>query len=141
VLNNINSFTLGVKQTNPQAVVQVIFTGEWSLPVREAEAANAFVDAGCDVVTCHVDGPKVVIKTAQKRDVTCGHNASPAPTHSLIVTEQLSIENMTASANGTVEKPGKNVTAKAGFNRAILDTAPGRSSMSCASKRKRLGAR
>ena len=44
------------------------------------KAANAFVDAGCDVVTCHVDGPKVVIETAEKRGVkTCGHNASQAP--------------------------------------------------------------
>jgi putative transposase len=45
--------------------------------------------------------------------------------HSLIVTEALTIENMTASAKGTAEKPGKNVKQKAGLNRAILDTAPG----------------
>ena len=58
----------------------MIFTGDWSLPVREAEAVNALVDAGCDVITCHVDGPKVVIETAEKRGVkSCGHNASQAP--------------------------------------------------------------
>lgn len=80
VLSNINSFMLGAKSTNPNATVQVIFTGDWSLPVREAEATNALVDAGCDVVTCHVDGPKVVIETAEKRGAkTCGHNASQAP--------------------------------------------------------------
>ncbi|MBB5753515.1 BMP family ABC transporter substrate-binding protein [Prosthecomicrobium pneumaticum] len=80
VLLNINSFTLGVKKVNPAATVQVIFTGEWSMPVREAEAANALVDAGCDVLTCHVDGPKVVIETAEGRGVkSCGHNASQAP--------------------------------------------------------------
>jgi basic membrane protein A len=80
VLSNINSFMLGAKKTNPNAVVQVIFTGDWSLPVREAEAVNALVDAGCDVITCHVDGPKVVIETAEKRGAkTCGHNASQAP--------------------------------------------------------------
>jgi len=80
VLSNINSFMLGAKKTNPNAVVQVIFTGDWSLPVREAEAVNALVDAGCDVITCHVDAPKVVIETAEKRGVkTCGHNASQAP--------------------------------------------------------------
>jgi simple sugar transport system substrate-binding protein len=80
VLSNINSFMLGAKKTNPNAVVQVIFTGDWSLPVREAEAVNALVDAGCDVITCHVDGPKVVVETAEKRGVkTCGHNASQAP--------------------------------------------------------------
>ena len=76
VLNNINSFLLGVKKVNPQAYVQVIFTGEWSAPVREAEAANALVDAGCDVVACHVDAPKVVISTVEARgQKTCGHNS------------------------------------------------------------------
>ncbi len=80
VLSNINSFMLGARKTNPKATVQVIFTGDWSLPVREAEAVNALVDAGCDVITCHVDGPKVVVETAEKRGVkTCGHNSSQAP--------------------------------------------------------------
>ncbi|MGF1624148.1 MAG: BMP family ABC transporter substrate-binding protein [Alphaproteobacteria bacterium] len=80
VLLNINSFTLGAKSVNPNATVQVIFTGEWSMPVREAEATNALIDAGCDVITCHVDSPKVVIQTAEGRAVrTCGHNASQAP--------------------------------------------------------------
>ncbi len=80
VLSNINSFMLGARKTNPNATVQVIFTGDWSLPVREAEAVNALIDAGCDVITCHVDGPKVVVETAEKRGVkTCGHNSSQAP--------------------------------------------------------------
>ena len=80
VLSNINSVLLGARKVNPKAVVQVIFTGDWSMPVREAEAANALVDAGCDVITCHVDGPKVVIETAEKRGaMSCGHNASQAP--------------------------------------------------------------
>ena len=80
MLSNINSVLLGARKTNPDATVQVIFTGEWSLPVREAEATNALVDAGCDVITCHVDSPKVVIQTAESRGVkTCGHNASQAP--------------------------------------------------------------
>jgi basic membrane protein A and related proteins len=80
VLSNINSVLLGARSVNPNAEVQVIFTGDWSMPVREAEAANALVDAGCDVLTCHVDGPKVVIETAESRGVkSCGHNASQAP--------------------------------------------------------------
>ena len=45
--------------------------------------------------------------------------------HAVIITEDLSIANMTASAKGTTAKPGKNVAQKAGLNRAILDTAPG----------------
>lgn len=42
----------------------------------------------------------------------------------LIATEQLAIRNMTRSAKGTVEEPGRNVRQKAGLNREILDTAP-----------------
>ncbi|MFC5738695.1 BMP family ABC transporter substrate-binding protein [Sinirhodobacter huangdaonensis] len=80
VLSNVNSFLLGARSVNPAATAQVIFTGEWSMPVREAEATNALIDAGCDVVGCHVDSPKVVIETAEVRGVkTCGHNANCAP--------------------------------------------------------------
>ena len=50
--------------------------------------------------------------------------AKLAAQHALIVTEQLTVKNMTASAAGTVEEPGKNVRQKAGLNREILDTAP-----------------
>jgi simple sugar transport system substrate-binding protein len=79
VLRNVNAFTMGVKKVNPAAEVRLIITGEWSLPVREAEATNALVDAGCDVIACHVDSPKVVVETAEGRGVkTCGHNASQA---------------------------------------------------------------
>lgn len=45
--------------------------------------------------------------------------------HAVIVTEDLSIRNMTASARGTVDEPGSNVRQKAGLNQAILDTASG----------------
>jgi putative transposase len=45
--------------------------------------------------------------------------------HKLIVTEELAVANMTASAKGTVEEPGKNVAQKAGLNRTILDATPG----------------
>lgn len=45
--------------------------------------------------------------------------------HALIATEELKLANMTRSAKGTVEKPGKMVAQKAGLNREILDTAPG----------------
>jgi basic membrane protein A len=79
VLRNVNAFLLGVKKVNPAAEVRLIITGEWSMPVREAEATNALIDAGCDVIACHVDSPKVVVQTAEGRGIkTCGHNASQA---------------------------------------------------------------
>lgn len=79
VLRNINAVLLGARKNAPDATVQVVFTGDWSVPVREAEATNALIGAGCDIVTCHVDSPKVVIETAERRGVmTLGHNASQA---------------------------------------------------------------
>ena len=77
VLNNINSFTLGARSVDPGITTQVIFTGEWSLPVKEAEATNSLADQGIDVVTCHVDGPKVVMETAGRRGIfSCGYHVN-----------------------------------------------------------------
>ena len=74
VLLNVNSFLLGSRQTNSDARVRVIFTGEWEDEAHDAAATNALVDAGCDVITCHLDAPRVVIETAERRGVkTCGH--------------------------------------------------------------------
>jgi simple sugar transport system substrate-binding protein len=79
VLENINAFTLGARSVDPSITTRVIFTGDWSLPVREAEATNSLIDQGVDVVTCHVDGPKVVVETAEKRGAfSCGYHASQA---------------------------------------------------------------
>ena len=48
--------------------------------MREAESVNALVDAGCDVIACHVDSPKVVVETAEARGVkSLGHNADQSP--------------------------------------------------------------
>jgi putative transposase len=44
--------------------------------------------------------------------------------NALIAMEELNVGNMTRSAKGTVESPGKNVVQKSGLNREILDTAP-----------------
>jgi putative transposase len=40
--------------------------------------------------------------------------------HAVIVLEKLRVKDMTKSAKGTTENPGKNVAQKAGLNRAIL---------------------
>ena len=79
VLRNINSFTLAARSVNPEIQTQVIFTGDWALPVKEAEAANSLIDQSADVLTCHVDSPKVVIETAEKRGVFCsGYHTNQA---------------------------------------------------------------
>ncbi len=50
--------------------------------------------------------------------------ANIAKEAAIFATEKLTIKNMTASASGTVEEPGRQVAQKSGLNREILDTAP-----------------
>ncbi|HEY0708756.1 MAG TPA: BMP family ABC transporter substrate-binding protein [Polyangia bacterium] len=79
VLRNINSFTLGALSVNPKATTSVVFTGDWSLPLKEAEAANSLIDQGADVLAMHVDSPKVIVETAEKRGVfVTGYHANQA---------------------------------------------------------------
>jgi basic membrane protein A len=79
VLRNINAFTMGARSVKPNITCSVIFTGDWSMAVKEAEATNSLADQGCDVFTMHVDGPKVIVETAAKRGkMVCGYHASQA---------------------------------------------------------------
>ncbi len=41
--------------------------------------------------------------------------------HARVFVEGLNIKNMSSSARGTIEKPGRNIRAKSGLNKAILD--------------------
>ncbi len=43
--------------------------------------------------------------------------------HPVIAIEDLKVKNMSASARGTVQAPGRRVKQKAGLNRAMLDAA------------------
>jgi basic membrane protein A and related proteins len=79
VLRNINAFLMGARSVKPGTTCSVIFTGEWSMAIKEAEATNSLADQGVDVFTMHVDGPKVVVETAAKRGrQVCGYHASQA---------------------------------------------------------------
>lgn len=80
VLRNINAFALGAQSVNPKATTTVVFTGDWSLPVKEADATNSLVDQGVDVLTMHVDSPKSIVQTAETRGVySVGYHTSQAP--------------------------------------------------------------
>jgi simple sugar transport system substrate-binding protein len=74
VLRNINSFTLGARTVNPHVTTKVVFTGDWVLPVREAEASSSLADQGYDVLTGHTGSPRVIVQMAERRGVfACGY--------------------------------------------------------------------
>jgi len=77
VLRNINAFTLGAKSVNPAVTTTAIFTGDWFLPTKEADATNSLADQGIDVITMHVDSPKTIIENCEKRGIySCGFHAN-----------------------------------------------------------------
>jgi len=49
--------------------MKVVFTGDWVLPVREAEAASSLADQGADVLTGHTGSPRVVVQIAERRGI------------------------------------------------------------------------
>jgi putative transposase len=56
-----------------------------------------------------------------RRDYLHKASTTIAKTHGVVVLEDLNTQAMTGSAAGTASEPGKNVKAKTGLNRAILE--------------------
>jgi basic membrane protein A and related proteins len=79
VRRNINAFCLGARSVNPKAEVYVLFTGDWLDPSKEADSTKILIDKGCDVFTCHVDSPQVIVETVEKSGkMMTGYHASQA---------------------------------------------------------------
>jgi putative transposase len=56
-----------------------------------------------------------------RRDFLHKLSTKISDSQAVVYVEDLKVSNMTRSAKGTVDNPGKNVKAKAGLNRSILD--------------------
>jgi basic membrane protein A len=64
-LGNINGFHLGARAVNPQVETYMLYTFSWGDTTKEAAAAQALLDQGCDVITMHLDSPIAVIQTVE----------------------------------------------------------------------------
>jgi basic membrane protein A and related proteins len=67
VIRGINAFTLGVREVNPEATVEVVWTSTWFGPDLEKQAAESLLDRGVDVVAQHQDTPAPG-QAAEERD-------------------------------------------------------------------------
>ena len=56
-----------------------------------------------------------------RRDFLHKASATISKNHAIVFVENLKVANMSKSASGTMDAPGRNVRAKAGLNKAILD--------------------
>jgi basic membrane protein A and related proteins len=57
VVMGINSFTIAARKVNPNFKTRVIWVSTWYDPAKEADAAKALLDQGCDIISQHTDSP------------------------------------------------------------------------------------
>ncbi len=68
VIRGINAFTKGLKETNPDAVVKVVWISSWYDPAKERVAAETLILQGADILSTHADSPTTV-QTAEAKGV------------------------------------------------------------------------
>ncbi len=76
VKRHINAFTLGAREINPDAEVNVRWLYNWYDPAGAAEATEALLAAGSDVIAFTEDTPTVIQVAAQRGSPGFSHYAS-----------------------------------------------------------------
>ncbi|SER13169.1 nucleoside-binding protein [Amphritea atlantica] len=75
VIRDINAVQLALNKYNPEAELKVIWVNSWFDPGKEADAANAMMDQGVDVILQHTDSP-AAMQAAERRGIYAVGQAS-----------------------------------------------------------------
>jgi basic membrane protein A and related proteins len=75
VVRGINATITAARSVNPNIKIKVIWISSWFDPGKEADAANALIDQGADVILQHTDSP-APLQVAQRRGVWAVGQAS-----------------------------------------------------------------
>ncbi|HTQ82885.1 MAG TPA: BMP family ABC transporter substrate-binding protein [Pseudolabrys sp.] len=75
VISGINATMLGAQTVNPNIKVKIIWVNSWFDPGKEADAAKALADQGCDVLMQHTDSPAAMQIAAQRGIVAFGQDS------------------------------------------------------------------
>ena len=68
VVMGINAFARGLRSTNPDAEISVIWANTWYDPVKEADVTKVQIAEGADVLAQHTDSP-AMLQIAEKNGV------------------------------------------------------------------------
>ncbi|MGB0468331.1 MAG: BMP family ABC transporter substrate-binding protein [Pontibacterium sp.] len=75
VIRDINAVQIALNKYNPEAELKIIWVNSWFDPGKEADAANAMIDQGVDVILQHTDSP-AAMQAAERRGVYAVGQAS-----------------------------------------------------------------
>ena len=68
VVMGINAFAQGMRTTNPDATISVVWANTWYDPVKEADITKVLIAEGADVLAQHTDSP-AMLQIAEKHGV------------------------------------------------------------------------
>ena len=110
VIRGINSSYIHAKKVNPDVEIRVVWLSTWYDPAKEADATQALVEQGVDVVLAHTDSTAPLAKLEQLGGYGFGQAADmaqygPKPRLSSIIDEWAPyyIERVQAVIDGTWE--------------------------------------
>jgi basic membrane protein A and related proteins len=76
VISGYTSFYLGAKSVNPDVTMKVMYTNSWNDPTKEAQVAQALIDAGCGVLSQHCDSTATATTCENDKVFHVGYNSS-----------------------------------------------------------------
>ncbi|MDP2504203.1 BMP family ABC transporter substrate-binding protein [Oceanobacter sp. 3_MG-2023] len=79
VIRGINAFTMGVREVNPTAEVEVLWTYKWYDPEKDVELANQLIESGVDLLTHHTDSSAIAEIAEQKNVYVIGYHSDMRP--------------------------------------------------------------
>ncbi len=66
VVRGINSAYLAAKKVNPDVEFSIVWVYTWFDPAKEADAANALIEQGADIIMQHTDSPAAMTIAEEK---------------------------------------------------------------------------
>jgi simple sugar transport system substrate-binding protein len=75
VIAAINSVMRGAWTVKPDMKIKVVWVGAWFDPGKEADAARALMDQGCDVIFQHTDSPAPLQLAGERGVFAFGNNS------------------------------------------------------------------
>lgn len=75
VVRGINAAYLAAKKVNPEVTFKIVWVSSWYDPGKEADAANALIEQGADVIMQHTDSP-AAMTIAEERGIYAFGQAS-----------------------------------------------------------------
>ncbi len=127
VIRGISAFTQGLKLTNPQAKVKVMWVQSWYEPAKEREAAQALVDLGADVLTQHTDSLAPIQIAGEKGIYAFGYNTDMSRlSHKALLTSVINHwgKYYIQRANDVINRTWKSQAVWDGIAKGMVDIAP-----------------